>query len=324
MDTTTAELLTASIRELLADAPSDLTGALDQLGWDEVVADSPAEATALLFGEHGRALACSHALDDVVLAELATILPPASTRRAVLYPDPIDGDLLAPAGATVDGVLLSAPDDVDEFVVPITVDRSIALLVLPAAVLATSPLHGIDADLRWHRVRLAAETAAPIAADAEWQSALAAARRALAAEIIGALQVALRLAVDHTTARVQFGKPIAAFQAVRHRLAETHVALTAAVDLLDTAWNAHGDETPVAAAVAKAAAGRAQSHANRNLLQVCGAVGLTMEHDLHRYLVRAAALDHLLSSHRMLTTELGRSLLDGAAPARLFEMDTAV
>ena len=61
---------------------------------------------------------------------------------------------------------------------------------------------------------------------------MAAAHRALAAEIIGVAERALELAVEHTSTRRQFNAPIAAFQAVRHRLADAYVAIAAARALL--------------------------------------------------------------------------------------------
>jgi hypothetical protein len=60
-----------SLHELLREG-RELGPALAELGWDAVMADDRAGATTLLFVEHGRALATSRALDDVMLNELAS------------------------------------------------------------------------------------------------------------------------------------------------------------------------------------------------------------------------------------------------------------
>ncbi|MFE4963751.1 acyl-CoA dehydrogenase family protein [Streptomyces sp. NPDC056660] len=307
MDTETRTLLAGSLRELLTEVAAksgELGPALAELGWNEVLEDDPAEATTLLFREHGRALVGSRALDDVVLAALGAALPPATARRAVLYPMP--GHAMDPDDATggFDGLVLTPPRDVDEFVIPV-VD---AIALAPAAQATVTAMTTMDASSQWQRVSGKGPLAPVSGSAGMWPGALAAARRALSAEIIGAAEAALELAIAHTSARTQFGRPIAAFQAVRHRLAEAHATLVAASGLLATAWQ---DGGPWSAAVAKAAAGRAQALVARHALQVCGAVGLTQEHPLHTYVSRAAVLDALLTPHQLLEEELGRELLDG-------------
>jgi alkylation response protein AidB-like acyl-CoA dehydrogenase len=137
-----------------------------------------------------------------------------------------------------------------------------------------------------------------------WLTAVTAAHRALAAEITGTAERALELAVEHTSSRRQFNAPIAAFQAVRHRLADGYVAIAAARALLaasfgDVSWPA------TAAAAAKARAGRAHQTVSTAAVQVCGAMGATLEHPLHQYVNRGAVLDGLLGSSGELTAELG-------------------
>jgi len=126
--------------------------------------------------------------------------------------------------------------------------------------------------------------------------------RALAAEIIGVAERALDLAVEHTSSRRQFNAPIAAFQAVRHRLADAYVAIAAARALLDASF---ADGSGAAAIAAKARAGRAHQLVSACAVQVCGAMGATFEHPLHRYVNRGAVLDGLLGSSAELTLALG-------------------
>ena len=116
----------------------------------------------------------------------------------------------------------------------------------------------------------------------------------------------LELARRHALGRVQFGRPIASFQAVRHRLAETLVAVESAEAVLGAAWE---DGSPTTAAVAKALAGRGARTAARHCQQVLAGIGFTTEHPFHRYVRRALVLDELFGSSRSLTRELGVELL---------------
>jgi alkylation response protein AidB-like acyl-CoA dehydrogenase len=115
-----------------------------------------------------------------------------------------------------------------------------------------------------------------------------------------------RCSRDHATERIQFGRPVAAFQAVRHRLAEGLVAIEAADAALDAAWEV---ESPMNAALAKAVAGRSARTVARHCQQVLAGIGFTTEHPFHRYLRRTLVLDGLLGDTRSLTRELGEGLL---------------
>jgi alkylation response protein AidB-like acyl-CoA dehydrogenase len=130
--------------------------------------------------------------------------------------------------------------------------------------------------------------------------------RALAHELCGLAQQMLDTAARHVTDRHQFGKPIAAFQTVRHRLTEVHVAIAAARPVLDAAWTT-GD--PLAADAGKALAGRAGQLAGRHCLQVTGAIGFTWEYELHHQIRRAHLLDGLYGSARAVQAAIGADLL---------------
>ena len=125
-------------------------------------------------------------------------------------------------------------------------------------------------------------------------------------ELVGAARAMLELARAHALDRIQFGQPIGRFQAVRHRLADTLVAVEAADAALDAAWE---DPSPPAAAMAKALAGRGARTAARHAQQVLAGIGFTTEHDLHRYVRRVLVLDQLVGAGRALTTDLGHQLL---------------
>jgi alkylation response protein AidB-like acyl-CoA dehydrogenase len=117
----------------------------------------------------------------------------------------------------------------------------------------------------------------------------------------------------HALERMQFGRPIASFQAVRHRLAESLVAIEAAAALLAAAWD---EQDPVIAAMAKAVAGRAARTVARHSQQVLAGIGFTTEHTFHHYFRRIVVLDQLLGASSELTRRLGSdALATGSLPA---------
>jgi hypothetical protein len=141
---------------------------------------------------------------------------------------------------------------------------------------------------------------------------LADARRALGWWLVGSARAMLTLARQHALDRVQFGRPIAGFQAVRHRLAETLVAIEGA----EATLSLPGEDNPdLTALLAKAAAGKAALTAAKHCQQVLGGIGFTAEHDLHHHVERALVLDGLLGSSRELTRKAGAGLrARGSAP----------
>jgi hypothetical protein len=108
---------------------------------------------------------------------------------------------------------------------------------------------------------------------------------------LGAAEGALDLALAHASTRVQFGKPIGSFQAVRHLLAWARTDCAAVLEVsrqagsLDLAAPPHFDE------IAKALAGRNGRRACERALQVLGGIGFTAEHDHHHFHSRVLALD---------------------------------
>jgi hypothetical protein len=146
---------------------------------------------------------------------------------------------------------------------------------------------------------------------------LAAGRRALGWWLTGAGRAMLALARQHALDRVQFGKPIASFQAIRHKLAETLVAVEGAEATLVAAAENPDD---LGSLLAKAAAGRAALTAARHCQQVLGGIGFTAEHDLHRHVKRALLLDGMLGSARELTREAGAAAREKGFAPRLLDL----
>ncbi|WP_328323342.1 MULTISPECIES: acyl-CoA dehydrogenase family protein [unclassified Streptomyces] len=122
---------------------------------------------------------------------------------------------------------------------------------------------------------------------------------ALAAEQVGAAERCLELTVAHVRDRVQFGRPIGSFQAVKHRLADAFVRVESARSAaLGASWAAAGGSPDLSryAAVAKSACSEAFSAVAGDMIQLHGGIGITWEHDAHRYFKRAHGSFQLFGS----------------------------
>ena len=122
---------------------------------------------------------------------------------------------------------------------------------------------------------------------------------ALAAESVGVAQRALDMAVEYAKEREQFGRPIGAYQAVSHRLAEMLWDVEEARSLTYyAAWcaDAQPDSLPLAASMAKARASDAANSVTHNAIQTLGGIGFTWEHDIHIFLKRARVSAQLMGS----------------------------
>ena len=113
---------------------------------------------------------------------------------------------------------------------------------------------------------------------------------ALTAEQVGAAQRALDLTVAYTKVRVQFGRAIGSFQALQHRMADLYVLVESARSLSYAAASAAAGGAPdlgLRAAAAKAYCSEALAQVAGQMIQLHGAIGVTWEHDAHRYFKRA-------------------------------------
>ncbi|WP_055399725.1 MULTISPECIES: acyl-CoA dehydrogenase family protein [unclassified Mycobacterium] len=116
---------------------------------------------------------------------------------------------------------------------------------------------------------------------------------ATAAQLVGAAEALLRDTVDYAKQRSQFGRVIGSYQAIKHKLADVHIAIELARPLLYGAALALADRPSDSArdvSAAKAAASEAGLLAARSALQTHGAIGYTQEHDLSLWLLRVQAL----------------------------------
>lgn len=154
---------------------------------------------------------------------------------------------------------------------------------------------------------------------------LAAAQRAIGWWLVGTSRTMLSLAREHALSRTQFGKPVAGFQSIRHKLAETYVAIEGAEATLQAATGtAAAAETQRAdelgSILAKAAAGQAALTASKHCQQILGGIGFTEEHDLQRHIKRALVLDGLFGSARELTREAGAIIRKQGHAPRLVDL----
>lgn len=119
----------------------------------------------------------------------------------------------------------------------------------------------------------------------------------LAAEQVGLAQRCLELAVEHAKVRIQFDRPIGAFQAVKHMcsemLAQVELARAATEDAVRRAHECSA-ASPAAISAAHITASAAATFVTREAIQVLGGIGFTWDHVAHLYFRRAAASDLLL------------------------------
>ncbi len=137
-----------------------------------------------------------------------------------------------------------------------------------------------------------------------------------AAQLLGLGQQLLDLTVGYVKERHQFGVPIGSFQAVKHHLADALLALEFARPVVyGAAWSLATDQADAsrAASHAKAAASDAARLVGRQALQCHGAIGYTVEYDLHLFLKRVWALSEAFGSAAAHRAKVAESLLGPAS-----------
>ena len=142
---------------------------------------------------------------------------------------------------------------------------------------------------------------------------------ALTAEQVGAARRALDLTVAYTKVRVQFGRPIGSFQVLQHRMADLYVLVESARSLSYAAASAAAEDAPdlgLRAAAAKAYCSEALARVAGQMIQLHGAIGITWEHDAHRYFKRAHGSGQLFGRPAEQVARVAASVigLPGRAP----------
>ncbi len=307
----------------------------------------------LVLSELGRSLACVPYLSSVVLAGGAIAHVATGAQRSGLLGGIAAGETAAlalrePGGGPdpADVALVARPDGSGfrlDGTKTLVVDGHVAARIVCVARLEGSTgrdglglflldgdapglerrrLQTLDPTRRLARLELAGVRAEPLgtpgrSADA-LERALDEARVALACEMVGGMERVVETAVDYARSRVQFGRPIGSFQAIKHRCADMHIALEAARTLarFAAAAIAEGDpELPLLAAAAQSRAADAYRRLTTDNVQIHGGVGFTFEYDAHLFYRRAHGSDLLLGDARHHRERLARRLAVAARAA---------
>jgi alkylation response protein AidB-like acyl-CoA dehydrogenase len=228
-------------------------------------------------------------------------------------PGSIEGDKLG-----AEGLATGRAATAREIVIVCGTASELWIVLASAATARVQPVRGTDPNAGLQTVRVHEEFFDATRLDpAAWQSAVALGRRAVAHQIEGACRTMLDLARTHAMERVQFGRPIARFQAVRHRLADALVAVESLEAALTAAREEPNSDT---AALAKAIAGRTAHTVARHCQQVLAGIGFTTEHAFHRFLKRVLALEGIFGSADAIVLDVGRRLLAERRVPTLIEL----
>jgi alkylation response protein AidB-like acyl-CoA dehydrogenase len=228
-----------------------------------------ADAAAVL-EELGRALVPTPLL-GTTLAELALL--------AADQPDAATVEQLA-AGAAIGAVVFDRDYVVNGDIADIVVAVDGARLVRWNDVVAEA---ATTVDPTRRLARVTAGSTEPIGTDPGLADTAAI---LLAAEQVGAAARCLELTVAYTKERVQFGRPIGSFQALKHRMADLYVAVQSARAVVG---DAVAEPTPTSAALARLAASEAFATVAGEAIQLHGGIAITWEHDIQLYFKRAHA-----------------------------------
>ena len=296
--------------------PVELGIVLEELG--RVLLPSPYFATVALAGQ---ALAASN--DEAAQARWLPAIADGSTTATLALAEESGSWRLEDVESTATDTTVSGTK-------MFVVDGHTADLILVVARTGTGPaLFAVDGDApgvtrtrletldptrRLARVDLDAAPARRVGpegdASAYLRTVLDLVAVALAAEQVGGAQACLDAAVEYAKVRVQFGRPIGSFQAVKHKCADLLVQVEGARSAAyhATTVAAEGSsELPVSAALAAACCADAFTHAAKENIQIHGGIGYTWEHDAHLYLKRAKSSEQLFggpATHRTRLADL--------------------
>lgn len=290
-------------------------------GWEELI---------VVLEEMGEVLLCSPYFSTVVLGASALIASEDEDAQAVYLPEIASGRLLATVCLTNEAGDWAVTDLVAEReagnfvlngIVPFVTDGTSADLLLVAANVEGSPsLFGINHDAAGvtcqplpvmdetrpiARIEFADAPARLIGELGSGGDTLARVRDlasiGLAAEQTGGAARCLRLASEYAKTRVQFGRPIGSFQAIKHKLADMLVDVESARSVVQyAAWcvEERPEEVPLMAAAAQACSSDVYVRAAGDNIQIHGGIGFTWEHPAHLYFKRAKASSILFGDAR--------------------------
>jgi alkylation response protein AidB-like acyl-CoA dehydrogenase len=278
---------------------------------------------AIVMEEMGRALFCGPYLSTAVLAVAALTRIADDTAREELLPEIAAGRLTATlavtdehghidcakpgvraardtAGWRLEGVSSFVVDGhgADVVLVPARADEGVVLFRVEGGAprLQRTPLPTLDLTRKLGRLSFSGTPAVRLSAGdvaAGLRGVLALGVAALAAEQTGGAQRCLDMATEYARTRLQFGRPIGSFQAIKHKcadmLVEIEFARSAAYHAAFRAADGDDEELLTAAHMAKSYCSEAYFHAAAETIQIHGGMGFTWEHPAHLYFKRAKA-----------------------------------
>ena len=283
---------------------------------------------SIVLEEMGRALLCAPFFSSAVLAATALAESADEDAQARYLPDIASGDLVAtvaitgedgaPEGADLtaarrgDGWALSgdAPFVVDGHVaglvlVPARANGAVSLFAVDAAAggVRRTPLGTMDQTRKLASLSFDGTPARLVGTSGDGSRVLSRvldrAAVALAAEQVGGASRCLDMAVEYAKTRVQFGRPIGSFQAVKHKCADMLIAVESARSaLFQAVRHAMTDDAglPVSASMAKTLCSEAYLNVATENIHVHGGIGFTWEHEAHLYFRRAKSDEMLLGT----------------------------
>jgi len=282
----------------------------------------------VVFEEMGAALLCSPFLSTVALATQAILTSGDRAAMEEFLPTFVDGtstatlilngQLNAWDAAAVTLTAARAGDDyrvsgdaplvldghsVDLLLVAANTPAGTSLLAIAAdsAGVEREPLASLDRTRKVARIRFDGASGRLIGTDGNAAPGMARtsdlATVALAAEQVGAAQRCLDMAVAYAKDRIQFGRAIGSFQAIKHRCADMLVSIEGARSaVVHAAEVANGPDLAMAAAVAKMTCSEAFLQAALDNMRIHGGIGFTWEHDAHLYVRRAKTTELIFGS----------------------------
>jgi len=299
--------------------------------------------------EMGRALLCAPYFSSVVLAGTAVVQSGDDAANMDLLPGIADGSAIAtlawvenPAewgtgslsttakraggGYTIDGTKTLVLDGHTASLILVVARAgggpSLFAVDASASGLTRRKLETLDLTRKVAALEFAATPARLIsdegAAAGILERTLRLAAVALAAEQVGAAQKCLDMSVEYAKLRVQFGRPIGSFQAIKHKCADMLLEVESARSAAYyAAWAAAdgSDELPLLASLAKAYCSDAFANAATESIQIHGGIGFTWEHDAHLYYRRAKSAEQFLGSPAEHRDLLAQQLLERAERA---------
>ena len=294
----------------------------------------------IVLEEMGRALLCAPFFSTVVLAANTLIHSDDAAAQAAHLPGIADGSTIAtlaftePSGKWDEsGITMEATASGDGFTLAGTkmfvIDGHTANLVLvaartgkgvslfavegDAAGLTRTALSTMDQTRKQAKLEFAGTPATLVGTEGEGWTVLSRvldlAAVGLAAEQVGGAQKVLDMAVEYAKVRVQFGRPISSFQAIKHKCADMLLEVESAKSAAYYGmWCAAelNDELPSVASLAKAYCSEAYFHATAENIQIHGGIGFTWEHPAHLYFKRAKSSELLFGDptyHRELLAQ---------------------